>query len=303
VQIENKDITPAQALRARGSGTEPPGGPDRGGHVAGNAAPRSPTPGPVPPTGRRAGAPLFVENQSVKPIRMVLIPAQVEERPAPRPPLQLLLCRPDGFLVIGVMACARYLFLAIESRGFLSPSPLCSRRLFPIGNVTVKSSSTFFTNGVLHLIRARLWPRLSRSCGNIGAPEASNLRDKSSFSRSITTRSTCGGAAYSAGGHRLLGITASEKVRYEDQSADPSFAQPHQPRCPGWRNSHPKKCDLIQNATRLSRLARVPNLDLFLPRCRVAQRVQPRRWQNPILQTCVSESLRRSKRPACQGVR
>src|ERR1700756_5579918 len=29
----------------------------------------------------------------------------------------------------------------------------------------------FFTNGVLHLIRARLWPRLSRSCGNIGAPK------------------------------------------------------------------------------------------------------------------------------------
>jgi hypothetical protein len=25
-------------------------------------------------------------------------------------------------------------------------------------------------------------------------------------------------------------------------------------------------------------------------------------WQNHILQTCVSESLRRSKRPACQGV-
>jgi hypothetical protein len=30
--------------------------------------------------------------------------------------------------------------------------------------------STFFTSGVLHLIRARLWLRLSRSCGNIGAP-------------------------------------------------------------------------------------------------------------------------------------
>jgi hypothetical protein len=37
----------------------------------------------------------------------------------------------------------------------------------PIGNMTVKYSSTFFTNGVLHSIRARLWLRLLRSCGNI----------------------------------------------------------------------------------------------------------------------------------------